>query len=147
MQPQQARYGCVIVRRDSRRLENKTGRLGFKSSSSERNANSRASTGGLACGRADGGVRNKNNIEAAAVLSVWSRTSQRKHRALVTVLAVRAAPGNRLKKQGRSPLRGISGSLSFSFSSLVGMWWEKGSLTILLELSVDLPNIKGEKND
>lgn len=40
VQPQQARYGCVIVRGDSRRLENKTGRPGVKSSSVEGNDNS-----------------------------------------------------------------------------------------------------------
>lgn len=41
--PQQARYGCVIVRGDSWRLENKTGRPGWKRSPLARNADSRAS--------------------------------------------------------------------------------------------------------
>lgn len=43
VQPQQARYGCVIVRGDSRRLENKTGRPGFKRSSWATNTDSSTS--------------------------------------------------------------------------------------------------------
>lgn len=42
VQPQQARYGCVIVRGYSRRLENKTGRPGFKWSSWATNTDSSA---------------------------------------------------------------------------------------------------------
>lgn len=118
VQPQQARYGCVIVRTDSWRLENKTGRPGFKWSSVAGDADSCTPMVEDVCGKDAVAVKNKKIISDGA--GGVQKNKPAKAPGSPHSASRLSCTGKPAIKAGRCPLRGISGSLRFPLLGSVG---------------------------